>query len=55
MVRRMFGACENKVVALVRVAVGPVQLGRLREGDFRRLTFDEERALREAVGQDAAN
>lgn len=45
-VRRMFAAVGCRVADLVRVAVGPVQLGRLRPGDFRRLTADEERALR---------
>ncbi len=50
-IRRMIAAVDGKVVALVRMAVGPVQLGRLREGDFRRLTNDEEQALRKAVGQ----
>lgn len=51
-IRRMVAAVDNRVVALVRVAVGPVPLGRLRAGDFRRLTHDEERALREAAGRE---
>jgi len=50
-IRRMVAAVDNKVIGLVRIAVGPVQLGRLREGDFRRLTHDEEQALRKAVGR----
>jgi pseudouridine synthase len=50
-IRRMFAAVDGRVVALMRVAVGPVQLGRLRPGDFRRLSRDEERALRQAVGR----
>jgi 23S rRNA pseudouridine2605 synthase len=49
-IRRMFAAVGGRVVALVRVAVGPIELGRLREGDFRRLGHDEEQALRQAVG-----
>jgi len=53
-VRRMFAAVEARVTALVRTAVGPIQLGRLQPGDFRRLNPEEERALREAAGQDGA-
>lgn len=51
-IRRMIAAVDGKVVALVRTAVGPVPLGRLREGDFRRLNQKEESALRQAVGRD---
>jgi 23S rRNA pseudouridine2605 synthase len=50
-IRRMFAAVDAKVVELVRVAVGPVRLGRLHPGDFRRLTAAEEQALREAAGR----
>jgi 23S rRNA pseudouridine2605 synthase len=52
-VRRMFAAVGGRVVELVRVAVGPVQIGRLRPGHFRRLSREEERALRQAAGLDA--
>ncbi len=48
-IRRMFKKVGLKVVALHRVAVGPVELGLLRPGDFRRLNHDEEQALRRAV------
>lgn len=48
-IRRMVAAVNNRVVALVRTAIGPIELGRLRAGDFRRLTHDEEQALRRAV------
>jgi len=48
-IRRMFEAVGLKVVALHRTAVGPVKLGKLRPGDFRRLGKDEEAALRAAV------
>lgn len=48
-IRRMFGAVGHNVTALHRVAVGPVQLGRLHPGDFRRLAADEVDALRRAV------
>ena len=48
-IRRMVAAVDNRVVALKRVAVGPIALGLLRAGDFRRLTRDEETALRQAA------
>jgi 16S rRNA U516 pseudouridylate synthase RsuA-like enzyme len=49
-VRRLFAAAGLKVTDLCRVAVGPVQLGRLREGQARPLNAVEERALYGAVG-----
>jgi pseudouridine synthase len=49
-VRRLFAATGLRVVDLVRTAVGPVVLGRLREGHARPLTTNEERALYDAVG-----
>jgi len=48
-IRRMFKKVGVKVVKLHRVAVGPVQLGLLKPGGFRRLTFEEEQALRTEV------
>ena len=48
-IRRMFSAIGLRVVALHRTAFGPVRLGRLRPGDFRRLTADEVTELRKAV------
>jgi 23S rRNA pseudouridine2605 synthase len=44
-VRRMFDAIGHPVVELVRVAIGPLQLGRLKPGAFRRLSPDEVRRL----------
>jgi 23S rRNA pseudouridine2605 synthase len=49
-IRRMVAAVGNRVVNLTRIAVGPVQLGRLHPGGFRRLSRDEVAALREAAG-----
>jgi pseudouridine synthase len=49
-VRRLFAAAGMRVVDLCRTAVGPVQLGRLHEGQARPLNAVEERALYEAVG-----
>lgn len=48
-IRRMFAAVGNRVVELTRIAVGPVMLGRLRAGGFRRLNRREEAALRRAA------
>ena len=48
-IRRMFAAVGQNVTALHRVAVGPVALGRLHPGDFRRLAADEVAALRRAA------
>ena len=48
--RRMFEAVGHPVAALARTGVGPVALGRLREGTVRRLRPDEVRALYKAAG-----
>ena len=48
-VRRMCAAIGLDVVDLVRVAIGPVELGTLGEGASRRLSGGEETALRDAV------
>jgi 23S rRNA pseudouridine2605 synthase len=49
-IRRMMAAVGAKVVELTRTSIGPVELGRLHEGDFRRLTRSEEEGLRQAAG-----
>jgi pseudouridine synthase len=49
-IRRMMAAVGAKVVTLTRTTIGPVELGRLHEGDFRRLGRPEEEALRRAAG-----
>ena len=48
-VRRMVEAVGNRVVALRRVAFGPLELGDLKEGDARRLAEKEVRSLRDAA------
>lgn len=49
-VRRMFQAVDHPVIALHRVAVGPLELGGLPRGQVRALTESELAALRAAVG-----
>lgn len=51
-VRRMLDHVGHEVRALRRTAFGPVRLGRLREGGYRKLRPDEVAALRRAVGLD---
>jgi 23S rRNA pseudouridine2605 synthase len=48
-IRRMFQAVGLKVLRLHRTAVGPIQLGHLRPGGFRRLHHDEVEELRGLV------
>jgi 23S rRNA pseudouridine2605 synthase len=50
-VRRMFEVCGHRVQRLVRTAVGPIQLGRLKGGTARRLTAQEVRSLYETVSE----
>jgi 23S rRNA pseudouridine2605 synthase len=49
-VRRMFDALGYPVDRLVRVAIGPLMLGRLRPGGWRKLRLEEARALYRTVG-----
>lgn len=44
-IRRMMEAAGVEVLRLVRVAIGPLQLGCLVKGRYRRLTADEKRRL----------
>ncbi len=48
-IRRMFRALGHKVLDLHRLAVGPVLLGKLKPGDFRRVPHQEIGALRSAA------
>jgi 23S rRNA pseudouridine2605 synthase len=48
-IRRMFELLENEVLRLVRVAVGPLQLGQLAKGKFRALTAKEKAAMDQAM------
>jgi 23S rRNA pseudouridine2605 synthase len=49
-VRRMVEAVGNRVVALRRIAFGPLRLGNLAEGQARRLSDAEVKRLREEGG-----
>lgn len=44
-IRRMFAACGHEVLRLMRVAIGPLELGDLPKGGWRALTDAEIRAL----------
>ncbi len=46
-IRRMLAKIGNKVVRLVRVAIGPLQLGDLPQGAHRRLSNEEVQELKE--------
>jgi 23S rRNA pseudouridine2605 synthase len=49
-VRRMFDAVGHPVIRLVRTQMGPLMLGRLKPGTYRRLSPEEVRALYRACG-----
>lgn len=51
-IRRLCEAVGHDVEKLKRVAIGPLQLGRLEPGESRPLRVDEVRNLRHAVGLD---
>jgi 23S rRNA pseudouridine2605 synthase len=48
-IRRMLAALGIEVLRLVRVAIGPLQLGELAKGSYRLLTADEKRRLDRAM------
>ena len=50
-IRRMLAALDIEVLRLVRVSIGPLQLGTLLKGVYRSLTSEEKTALDRAVGQ----
>jgi 23S rRNA pseudouridine2605 synthase len=50
-IRRMLAALGVEVLRLVRVSIGPLQLGKLAKGTYRPLTSDEKQAVGRAVGK----
>jgi len=48
-IRRMLAALEIEVLRLVRVAIGPLALGDLPKGDWRRLSETEKQSLDAAI------
>ena len=48
-IRNMCEAIGLEVARLKRIAIGPVKLGMLQPGDFRRLTLEEVKKLRNAA------
>jgi 23S rRNA pseudouridine2605 synthase/23S rRNA pseudouridine2604 synthase len=51
-IRRMVGQVGSRVVSLKRIRIGPIRLGKLKEGSFRHLTEKEKSALlKSALGE----
>jgi 23S rRNA pseudouridine2605 synthase len=50
-IRRMLAALDIEVLRLVRVAIGPLQLGELPKGAFRKLTIEEKLAVDRAMAK----
>lgn len=48
-IRRMFEALRIEVLRLVRVAIGPLQLGELPKGKYRSLTLEEKQSIDRAM------
>jgi 23S rRNA pseudouridine2605 synthase len=49
-IRRMFETLGIEVLRLIRVAMGPLELGNLAKGTYRVLTRDEKHLLDRAMG-----
>jgi len=50
-IRRMLAALDIEVLRLLRVSIGPLQLGTLRKGAYRALTSEEKAAVDRVLGQ----
>jgi 23S rRNA pseudouridine2605 synthase len=53
-IRRMMEAMGVEVLRLVRVAIGPLEMGNLAQGQHRPLTSEEKRMLDRAIGRKAS-
>ncbi len=53
-IRRVLARLNHKVLRLVRISVGPIRLGKLTPGEYRRLTREEIRALKAESGKHKA-
>ncbi|MGN0579794.1 MAG: pseudouridine synthase [Ruminococcus sp.] len=51
-IRKMCEAVGMEVARLRRISIGPLKLGMLKPGDYRELTAEELRALRNAMGKE---
>jgi len=49
-IRRMLESLGVEVLRLIRVAIGPLQLGKLQKGAYRHLSAEEKLALDRAIG-----
>ena len=49
-IRRLLAALDVSVLRLIRVAIGPLQLGNLAKGQWRELDAEEVRALMQQQG-----
>jgi 23S rRNA pseudouridine2605 synthase len=54
-IRRLFEAKRIEVLRLVRVAIGPLQLGNLPKGSYRALDAKEKKALEDALHKNPSN
>lgn len=52
-IRRILAKVGHKVLRLKRIAIGPIELGALKPGDFRHLSPEEVESLRKASGPGA--
>ena len=52
-IRRVFEACGVEVLRLVRVSIGPLELGTLGKGEWRHLTAAEVASLRKSAARPA--
>jgi len=50
-IRRMLAVFDVEVLRLVRIAIGPLQLGQLGKGEYRALTREEKQKLDAAMGR----